>query len=303
MATAVLLGGVGVVAATATPASAEEPSVVVSPDHVVDGQDVGMDISGFPFGYNVLVECSASVLEPGVPTASRCAVRQFLAIPGVPPAHATFTVISGFTSYDGTTTIDCLTEPLGCVAGVVTVSDPSDPASVIAAAYAPITFLPAVTASPDRQLTDGTAVAVHGERVPAGDWSLAQCGRAVLDDPSPAHGRGTCARRPLPSASMRPAASTPPSWCTIRSRRRPAPRCRADRPGACWCSRAPTRQSAARTGIAFGPTTLVVDPDTDVVEGSEVQLTVVGAPDGRPGPPVRAPARSDPGRKPLRGVV
>jgi hypothetical protein len=83
---AVIVLSAGLVVASA-PAAAEEPTMVVTPDRVFDGQRVGMDISHFPSGYSGLVQCAGSVLEPGVPGTSVCSIRQVLVSGGFPPNH------------------------------------------------------------------------------------------------------------------------------------------------------------------------------------------------------------------------
>lgn len=269
------------VVAGASPAAADEPTVVVTPDEVFDGQQVGMDISGFPAGYAGLVQCSGSILEPGTPGTSVCTIHQVLEPSGglPPPRHVEWTVVSTFPSYDGARLIDCRTEPSGCVAGVVTISDPDDITSVIAAAYAPITFLPDFSVAPSRQLAHGATVMVEAEHVPAGTWAIAQCGRAVVDDPTPAQVAASCGPA-LPvtvGADGTVAAEltvhdplTTGSGATVPC-------------GSSGCAVVLTSADdpvVRSFKVAFGPATLDVVPTTDIPELATVRLTVGGAPDG-----------------------
>src|SRR5215475_656198 len=48
---------IGLVPGSVSPASADGPTVSIEPDHVVEGQQVTMTISGFPEGFTGLVEC------------------------------------------------------------------------------------------------------------------------------------------------------------------------------------------------------------------------------------------------------
>jgi hypothetical protein len=186
-------------------------------------------------------------------------------------------VVGSFTSYDGTTVVDCRTDPAGCVAGVVTVTSPSDPTSVIAAAYDGITFLPTFTGSPNRQLTEGTTVAVHGDGASTGDWSVAQCGRDVVDDPSPAQVAALCAPptavTPDPAGTFDAAVVVPDPLTATGGGSVPC-----GDAGCVLVLGTPDAPVLRSFGIAFGPTTIAVEPDSDVVEGTTVQITVAGAP-------------------------
>ena len=143
------------------PAAAQTPPTVeVTPDAIVDGGQVEVDISGdFPVGYTALVVCESAAATTSGSERSQCGVLTLLAIPGLPPAHVSAAVPARSTSFDGTRTIDCDTAPGGCVVGVVTVQDTSA-TIVLAKAFEPITFLPSLTASQSRGLTDGATVTV-----------------------------------------------------------------------------------------------------------------------------------------------
>jgi hypothetical protein len=268
-----------VVVTGAAPAVAEEPTVVVTPDEVYDGQLVGMDISGFPYGWSGVVQCAGSILEPGTPATSVCTIRQVIASAGLPPDHVDWTVVSSFTTYDGSRVVDCRTEPTGCVAGVATISDPSDITSVIAQAHVPITFVPAFGGAPTRGLADGETVAVEAAYVPAGTWSIAQCGRAVVDDPSPAQVAASCGPAvPVTVAADGTFTADHTVHDPLTSRRGGPVPCGSS---GCVVVLTSADDPVVRSfDIAFGPRTFEVVPTEDIVEWGSVELTMTGIPDG-----------------------
>ena len=277
---ALIVLSAGLVAASAPPVvSAEQPTVVVTPDRVVDGQLVGMGILGFPSGYSGLVQCAGSVFEPGVPWTSVCTIRQVLVSGGFPPSHVDWTVMSTFTTYDGTRVVDCRTEPSGCVAGVATVSDPSDLTSIIAEAYVPITFLPELRVSPYRLLADGATVTVEADQVPAGTWSIAQCGQAVVDDPTPAQVTALCApATPVTVGGDGSLAAELTVHDPLTSRNGAIVPCGLD---GCVVVLSSDDDLVVRGfGISFGAPTFEVEPSMDIPEEASVFLTVGGAPFG-----------------------
>ena len=157
------------------PAAADTPTVAVTPDRVADGGTVTITTSGFPSGLYAALQCPANAVERVNEVEwARC---RWLIYPtqGTPPPTAQATVERTFTS--GTTTIDCDTEPGGCVVGILVVPFPES--GVNTGAWAPITFKQTLTAQPGRNLADGDTVAVSMDEVPSGEWSVAQC--AIAD--------------------------------------------------------------------------------------------------------------------------
>jgi hypothetical protein len=279
---AVIVVSAGIVAGSAPAAAAaavEEPTVVLTSDRVFDGQRVGMDISHFPSGWSAVVQCAGSVLEPDVPGTSVCAIRQMLVSDGFPPSHVDWTVASTFTTYDGTRVVDCRTEPSGCVAGVATVSDPSDLTSIIAEAYVPITFLPGLRVTPHRLLTDGATVIVEADHVPAGTWSIAQCGQAVVDDPTAEQLAAWCGpATPVTVAGDGTFAAELTVHDPLTSRGGATVPCGVD---GCVVALTSDDDPVVRGfGIVFGGPTLDVEPATDIPEEASVFVTVGGAPYG-----------------------
>jgi hypothetical protein len=279
---AIVLSAGPVAASTpaAAPAAAEEPTVVVpSSEGVFDGQRVGMDISGFPYGWSGLVQCAGSVLAPDVPGTSVCAIRRQLVSDGHPPSHVDWTVAGTFTTYDGTRVVDCRTEPSGCVAGVVTISDPSDVTSIIAEAYVPITFLPELRVSPHRLLADGATVTVEADQVPAGTWSLAQCGQDVVGDPTPAQVAALCApATPVTVGGDGRLAAELTVHDPLISRGGATVACGLE---GCVVVLSSDDELVVRGfGISFGQPTFEVEPSMDIPEEASVFLTVAGAPYG-----------------------
>ena len=276
---AIVLSAGLVVASAPAAAAVEGPTVVVSSERVFDGQLVGMDISGFPYGWSGLVQCAGSVLGPDGPGTSVCTIRQVLVNDGFPASHVDWTVVSTFTTYDGTRVVDCRTEPSGCVAGVVTISDPSDFTSIIAEAYVPITFLSELRVSPYRLLADGATVTVEADQVPAGTWSIAQCGQAVVDDPTPAQVAALCAlATPVTVGGDGSLAAELTVHDPLISRDGAIVPCGFD---GCVVVLSSDDDLVVRGfGILFGGPTFEVEPAMDIPEEASVFLTVGGAPFG-----------------------
>jgi hypothetical protein len=261
------------------PAAAQTPppTVVVTPDAIVDGGQVEVDISGdFPVGYTALVVCESVAATTSGSERSQCGVLTLLAIPGLPPAHVSAAVPARSTSFDGTRTIDCDTTPGGCVVGVVTVQDTSA-TIVLAKAFEPITFLPSLTASPSRGLTDGATVTVEGTHAPAGEWTLAQCTAAYVDDPTPTQTAALCGPA-MPVTSDTEATLT----ADVIVHDPVAPTGGASTPcgytGCVVVLANPTTPLAAWLGISFGPAAVTVEPSTGLFDGTTVTVSVRGAP-------------------------
>ncbi|HEV7759427.1 MAG TPA: neocarzinostatin apoprotein domain-containing protein [Acidimicrobiales bacterium] len=191
---ATLLLAAGVVLVGAGPASADGPTVVVTPDHVVEGEQVGMDISGFPVldAATAVVQCSGAVVATPQQAPSLCGLRTLLALSGPPPAHLEWTPVAAQASVDGSGRIDCRTDPSGCVAGVVAVTLPIGDMSVVASAFDDIVLIDALAVAPARRLADGDVVTVSGRDMEPGDRAVAQCGRAFSSDPTPASAAELC---------------------------------------------------------------------------------------------------------------
>ena len=75
-------------------------------------------------------------------------------------------------------TVDCDTEPGGCIVGVLVIAGDSQPY----AAWQPISFTPRLSIDPVRNLEDGDTTSVTATDVPPGDWSIVQC--TVAHDPA-----------------------------------------------------------------------------------------------------------------------
>ena len=278
---AVLALGIASGAVAPAPAAADSPTVVVTPDHVRDGQRVGVDISGFEPGFGSLLECAASAtVNPTFYTLD--AGCQMLAGPyvgGPPPAHEDVTVESSFLVFNASRTVVCATEPGGCVVGVI-VGDIPEPGQPFASAFAPITFLPALHATPQRNLTDGTTVHVTGTEVASGTWTVAQCGRDHLDAPSPTSAAALCTTPTPVTVTAAGFAVDLVAHDPLTAAGGGAVPC-----GPTGCALVLAGASggdpvAASLGISFGPTRVAVDPATGVPDGATVDVALTGAADG-----------------------
>jgi hypothetical protein len=277
----------GVVTGGAVPAAADGPTVVVSPDHVVDGQTVGIDISGFPAApssaVNVVVQCAAAVVAAPQQAPSLCSPRSILSFGGTPPPHVDWTVAATFVSYDGSHSVDCVADPEGCVAGFVQVDNPFGAMTVTASAFDEIFLVNIFSGTPTRRLSDGDAVTVTGRNVAPGDWSIVQCDRAFLLDPTPAQAAALCAT-PQP---VTPDVGAFTAELVVHEPLVPAGAgaepvtCGATDCVVVLLSASSTGDPVgASFGISFGPPTLTAVPDHDLIEGQLVTVTVDGAPAG-----------------------
>jgi hypothetical protein len=182
---AVVLLSIGLVTADAAPAAAQQaPQVLVYPFKLTDGEPTAIVAQGFPSGYSDLVQCSGAVRDAVDQARSLCGLISVLAAPGVPAEFTPWTARATVTTSDGSQQIDCRTEPSGCVAGVITVADPAHPEVVLASAFTHVSYTNVLDATSYRGLTDGDTTSVTGRYMTAGDWVLAQCDRAVVDDVS-----------------------------------------------------------------------------------------------------------------------
>ena len=276
---------IGVGAVGMAPAGADGPTVVVTPDHVADGQTIGIDISGFPDtpanAATVVVQCSGAVVVTPLQAPSLCGLRTILNIaPGPVPAHAEWTVAAAFTSYNGSHQVDCRSDPDGCVGGVVTVTNPLGNIAVVTSAFDGIFLVNALSGAPSRQLADGDVVTVTGRDVEPGDWSIAQCGRAFLDDPTPGQAAALCGA-PQPVTPAADGSFT--ADLVVHDPLTPAGGGDAVTCGGPGCVVVLTSAAApvsARFSISFGPVTLTAAPDHDLADGSTVTVTVTGATPG-----------------------
>jgi hypothetical protein len=270
------VGGAAEAAGAARPQAAA-PTVAVSPEHVGDGVYAEMVVSGFPEappdGATLLIQCDGEVTTAPVTEApALCTVIQTLATDGPPPTFAVWRVGSSFTTFDQSRVVDCATEPSGCVAGAATLSDPiDDPTSVIASAFDDLEFSNAVTGVPTGGLEDGDTVAVQGVGMTPGDWSIAQCGRALLADPTPERAAALCAA-PMPVTVSDgafevdlvvhdPLTSTGGGSLSC------------DPPGCVVVMSSSGDLAASHFGISFGPTSLRFAPDRPLPDGARVTLT------------------------------
>jgi hypothetical protein len=276
---------VGVGAAGVVPAAAEGPTIVVTPDHVFDSQTIGVDISGFPDtppgGVSAVVECSGAVATAPERAPSLCGVRAILnSASGPLPVHAETTVSVEFTTFRDAGRVDCRTDPDGCMVGVVTVTDPFGNIQVVASAFDEIFLVNALSGTPSRQLADSDVVAVTGRNVEAGDWSIAQCGRAFLDDPTAGQAAALCgASQPVTlGADGSFTASLVVHDPLTPSGGGDGVACGG--PGCVIVLTSAAVPVGASFGISFGPVTLTADPDHDLVNGSSVALAVSGATPG-----------------------
>jgi hypothetical protein len=290
---ATLLLAAGVVLVDGAPASADGPTVVVTPDHVVDGELVGMDISGF-FGRTgvgiVVVQCSGAVVATPQQAPSLCGLRTVLALSGPPPAHVEWTPRATQASLDGSGYIDCRTDPTGCVAGVVALTLPLDDMSVVASAFDDIVLIDALAATPSRRLADGDVVTVTVRDLEPGDRAVAQCGRAFFGDPTPASAAAQCgpqvpvtpdagrafttdltAHDPLIPAGVGAEPVPQPVACGADGCAVVLLPVDRDRPGL---------RAAGTFGLSFGPLRMAADPDHDLTNGTPLTVHLTGADPG-----------------------
>jgi hypothetical protein len=171
--------GVEAIAGPTAPAAAGGPQVVVTPDHVHDGQLVGVDISGFGAGFGSTLECAVSAtVDPTFYTLD--AGCQMLAGPytgGGPPAHEDVTVDASFTVFNASRTVVCASEPGGCVVGVIIGAIP-EPGQPFASAFAPITFVPPpeVSLTPSSGLLDGQPMTLSASNLsPGATYRVQHC--------------------------------------------------------------------------------------------------------------------------------
>ena len=192
-----------------------------------------------------------------------------------PPPQVSVTVTRAFTSFDGTRSLDCADIPGGCVIGVITMED-FPGVDLLAKAFDTIAFLPRLDAAPTRYLVDGATVAVQGSTVPAGDWTVAQCGRAYLDDPTPAQAAALCGPGTPVTASADGVFSVD---VVVHDPLVPAAggSVPCGHTGCALVLADPSTPVAARRAVAFGPTVVTVAPD-ELVVGSTMQVSVAGAP-------------------------
>jgi len=279
----VALLAAGVVLGWAGPVAAADPSVALTSATVVEDQVVTLTIDDFSPGFIALFLCAADIRDDLTTSFERCAVIDYLALPGEAPPSVDWSVTSTFTNVVGTEQIACRVRPGGCVIGVISFSAPS-PTSVIDAAFADLVYRPSLVGTPARRLADGDTVAVSGVDLPPGSgWSVAQCARTLLDDPSPANLVALCG----PSTSVTAGAGG--AYGTNLVVHDPLVPGGSGPPGSpvacgaagCIVALLPPGGSGGvvnSVGISFGSTTTTLTPDEDLVDGTPVTLTVDGAP-------------------------
>jgi tetrahydromethanopterin S-methyltransferase subunit E len=101
---ATLLASAGLVGAEADASQAQtpEPRVVVAPDHVTETEQVAMEVSGFPEGSALVVQCLGSVTTAVQDAAALCGRNDLRFSPGPRPWHATWLTSSEFRTFDDT---------------------------------------------------------------------------------------------------------------------------------------------------------------------------------------------------------
>jgi hypothetical protein len=267
-----LVATAGVVVAP-SPAAAQTPTVVVTPDHVVDGQTVHVEMSDVPQQIIGIVECPASVVDdpPSLAFPPSCRTLSFLFPPFEPERDVqVFSVFSP--SLSEGSTVNCHQAP-GCVVGIWS-------PSWRVAVYQPIVFGPDIRPTArQRNLSDGSIVEVVGGGIagPEGDWTIAQCGRAFLDDPTPAQAAALCTS----PTSVEPGAAgaftadlvvhdplTSAGEATVPCGYTGCVAVLADA----------GRPLVSDVAISFGPPLLEVTPATDLSDLDIVQVAVSGAP-------------------------
>jgi hypothetical protein len=289
LAAGLVTGGGPAAAGSAAEAQATEPTVVVGPDHVTDAQLLGVEISGFPPGFALGVQCLASVTATVQDAGSLCGDLGYLTSPGPGPWQGSWLSSATFSPFGGTGQLACTDDPAGCVVGVLSFEDPEDWSTpIVAAAFDDLTFGNALSAAPARELTDGAAVTVTGADMAPGTWSVAQCGRAFLDDPTPTP-------TPTPTAAQAAARCGPATpvvvgpdhtFATELVAHDPLTPAGGGEPLACGASgcvvvlSAPDDPATTSRGISFGRATVTLDPAGPYVEGTSVVVSVAGAPFG-----------------------
>jgi len=271
---ALMVIGASVPAGARPSAAQATPSVVVTPDVIHDGDWVHIEVSGFPDGHTAAVICEAAAAT-GPSDPGQCGVLAGLAEPGGTPASTDVPVYSRFQAYDGSGERDCATIPGGCVVGVVTATDTTG-TTLLAKVLVPITFVPELRGDDRQNLADGDTVHLTGRFFPPGDYTAAQCDRAYLDDPTPAQRAARC-------GPATPVTSTPGELAVDVVVHDPLlPTGGGEVPcgltGCVAVLAGPGTPVAASLGVSFGDTLVTVEPDTDLVSGRPVEVTVVGAP-------------------------
>jgi hypothetical protein len=266
----------GTLAGEVGPAGADGPTVVVTPDRVHDGQEVGVDISGFGAGYGSLLECAAAAtVDPTFATLDAgCHMLAGPYVGTVPPAHEDVTVAASFEVFNASRTVDCVTEPGGCAVGVI-IADLPLPERPITSAFAPVTFLPPPTVglSPSSDLLDGQSMTLTGENLqPGGTYRVQHCRSSTCD---PGRTVGAAADGTLSAAV--------PALQRFTAGGRPVV-CRA----ACSVLVTPAGGGGpiGRLPYAMAAGSVAVDPHTGLADGHDVQVTGRALMAGYTGPPI-----------------
>jgi hypothetical protein len=279
----VVAGDGPAVAGSAGDAQVTEPTVVVGPDHVTDGQSVGVEVSSFPAGAGLGVQCLASVTAAVEDAGSLCGDLGPLWLAGSGPWQASWEVSVTFSPFGLAGQLSCSDDPVGCVVGALSFEDPDDWSSpVVAAGFDDITFGNALSVAPARELTDGSALTVSGADMDPGTWSVAQCGRAFVDDPTPTPTQAADLCGPATPVVVGP----DHAFTAELVGHDPLVPAGGGEPLACGASgcvvvlSSPGDLATTSRGISFGGATVTLDPAGPYVKGTNVTLTVAGVPLG-----------------------
>jgi LPXTG-motif cell wall-anchored protein len=281
---AALVLAAGVVAPTVARATAQQagPTVSVDPDvDLVDGTRLTVDVSGMDAHASVFaVQCTAGANDP----FDHCAFSDLAFGETDGAGHATMSlkVDALLTLGGGTHEVDC--RPSACAIGVV-----SEPFDLVATATlqfdpdAPLAPPPALTVTPNQQLTDLQTVAVSGSGLVWSDFArVAQCATAPINI-------FDCDFDTMLEVDTQDSDSFTtdfPVSAVIGTENRDAVDCRL--PGACvlalMSSESTSPSKSAFVPLSFDPDTevivgsITVTPDRDLVDGQTVSVTGAGFP-------------------------
>jgi hypothetical protein len=239
-----------------------EPSVVVTPStDLFDSQLVEVERSGFTQpGFHALGQCRGAASPVPNPT-SNCRLIGTSSVP--PPPSTTVEVLGAFGSYDGTSFIDCRSEPEGCIIAATTFVSVTD-LTVVETASAPISFgpRPSISVSPDSDVIDGETIEVTvGNLAPERQYNVAICSDAFSCRPgeefvTTADGTGTATltavQRFLPEQGSRIICR---DNCSVR------------------VHDAQTFREVAFASLTMAVGAVGLDPSTGLVDGQDVSLS------------------------------
>jgi hypothetical protein len=252
-----LLAALGLAPATTVPAGAQSvpPTLSYSPaGPVVDGQTVEVTVANWPDTQLYLTQCDAAVGEGGLDAGIRyCA-------PDAPDTtrytvHQTFTSVSGDTVTCGDSAGDCVLAALG-PAGEPFVSVPID------------VYASRLTVEPSVDLVDGQAVALAGVVPPGTRAVFAQCQLPV----AATRGDSTCGPTTFADA---PAFGPAEAELNVVGTYRNTLNCLPDACAVALFDQADNLVASVPLNFRT-PLALTLEPDTDLVGGSEVRFTLTG---------------------------